>query len=36
LERAVQEVLDAVRSDPKQLPERPAPPVKTKESEENY
>ena len=30
LERGVQEVLDAVRRDPKRLPERPAPPVKTK------
>ncbi|MGD8867691.1 MAG: S41 family peptidase [Gemmatimonadales bacterium] len=32
LERAVQEVTEAVRRDPKRLPERPAPPVKTKES----
>jgi len=31
LERGVQEVLDAVRRDPKRMPERPAPPVKTKE-----
>ncbi len=30
LERAVQEVMDAIRRDPRTLPERPADPVKTK------
>jgi tricorn protease len=30
LERAVAEVLEAIRRDPRRLPERPAPPVKTK------
>jgi len=30
LERAVEEVLKAMEADPKRLPERPAPPVKTK------
>jgi tricorn protease len=30
LERGIQEVLEAMQRDPKQLPERPAPPVKTK------
>jgi len=30
LERAVQEVMDAIRRDPRRLPQRPADPVKTK------
>jgi tricorn protease len=30
LERGVEEVLRMIREDPKRLPERPAPPVKTK------
>jgi tricorn protease len=29
LERAVEEVMKAIREEPRQLPERPAPPVKT-------
>ena len=30
LERAVEEILKAMREEPRQLPPRPAPPIKTK------